>query len=90
MSTIRNEALENIRNEMKGITMTKNTTFLEDKFFLSSLNPLQLKIVEMAREIYEDYKDVKECEKYIEPLKEGKLKTYSLEEAKKITTAKAK
>ena len=41
-------------------------------------------------EIYEDYKDIKECEKYIELLKEGKLKTYSLEEAKKITDKEVK
>ena len=41
-------------------------------------------------EIYQDYKDIKECEKYIELLKEGKLKTYSLEEAKKITDKEVK
>lgn len=68
----------------------KEDILLDDKDFINSLNPLQLKIVEMAREIYQDYIDIKECENDIESLKKGEIKTHSLEEAKKITLARSK
>ena len=86
----------------KDITLEEYTikvnTILSDKkgkeFTQEELTPLWKSLqnddmdITFDDEIYEDYKDIKECEKYIELLKKGKLKTYSLEEAKKITNDK--
>ncbi|MFA6760857.1 MAG: hypothetical protein WCR69_07440 [Sulfuricurvum sp.] len=66
----------------------ENSMFFEDQAFLDTLDEEQLKIVEMAREIYEDYIDIQECEPYIDLLKQGKMKGYTIEEAKKITYSK--
>ena len=88
----------------KDITLEEYTikvnTILADKkgkeFTQEELTPLWKSLqnddmdITFDDEIYEDYKDIKECEKYIELLKEGKLKTYSLEEAKKITDKEVK
>lgn len=62
----------------------ENSMFFEDQAFLDTLDEEQLKIVEMAREIYEDYIDIQECEPYIDLIKQGKFKGYTIEEARKL------